>query len=68
MNNNLLPINKSLINSLIGLNRSFQKNEDLLTNSSYLLVLQSLVTSDIKLIDDIDKKKKKSTILLYMSG
>lgn len=39
MNNNLLPINKGLLSSLIGLIRSFQNNEDLLTNSSYLLVL-----------------------------
>lgn len=59
MNNNLLPINKYLLSSLIGLIRSFQNNEDLLTNSSYLLVLQSLVTNDIKLIDDIDKEKRR---------
>lgn len=56
---NLLPINKGLLSSLIGLFRSFQNNEDLLTNSSYLLVLQSLVTNDIKLIDDIDKEKRR---------
>ena len=59
MNNNLLLINKDLLSSLIGLFKSFQNNGDLLTNSSYLLVLKSVVTNDIKLIDDIYKEKRR---------
>ena len=59
MNNTLLPISEELLSKLIGLIRSFQNNEDLLSNSSYLLVLKVLVTNDINLLEELDKEKRK---------
>ena len=57
MNKPFFPLNHDLLSKLIGLIRLFQNNEDLLTNSSYLLVLKVLVTNDTNLLEELYKEK-----------
>lgn len=52
-------INDKLLESLIGLARAVQGNEDLITEKTYSLILTALKTNDITLIPKLEEEKMR---------